>query len=153
TCGSCHEDFLQAYRKSRHSRLLKVGGQGQIGPNCVTCHGSLDARAPNVRSVRDTCQLCHNSVSGKHPEIPARAEMLLNDLNAIRGFRRYVSLRAKPEKMVEMLPVFDAGLEDLARLWHTFDLEGIDADTRKLLEFALAKQKEVRADRVGAEDR
>ncbi len=153
TCGGCHEDFLQAYRKSRHSKLLKTDGQGQIGPNCVTCHGSLDARAPNVRSVRDTCQLCHNSVSGKHPEIPGRAEILLNDLNAIRSFRRYVSLRAKPEKMVEMLPVFDAGLEDLARLWHTFDLEGIDADTRKLLEFALAKQKEVRADRVGAEDR
>ncbi len=153
TCGNCHEDFLQAYRKSRHFQLLKAGEKGLIGPNCVTCHGSLDARAPNVRSVRDTCQQCHNSVSGKYPEIPGQAEILLNDLNAIRGFRRYVSRRAKPEKVVELLPVFDAGIEDLARLWHGFDLEDIDADTRKLLEFALAKQQEVRAERVRAEDR
>ncbi len=153
TCGNCHQEFLDAYRKSRHFQLLKTDAKGQIGPNCVTCHGSLDARAPNVRSVRDTCQQCHNSVSDKHPEMPGRAEVLLNDLNAIRGFRRYVSRRAKPEKMVDLLPVFDSGLEGLARLWHTFDIKGIDTDTRELLEFALATQKEVRADRVRAEDR
>lgn len=148
TCGRCHDDFLQAYRKSRHSQLLKSRNQQAQGPNCVTCHGSLNAKILDIRNVRDTCQNCHNSVSENHPEIPDRAEHLLNDLNAIRGYQKFIDRRGTTDASRDALRLLDRDIQNLARRWHTFDLETIQADTSTLLAFAGQQRDRVRDLRI-----
>ena len=152
TCGRCHDELLTAYRSSSHFGHLERSQQGDLGPNCVTCHGSLKAAAPNVNTVRATCQTCHNSISANHPEIPIRAEALLNDLNALRGYRRFISLRAAPEVAPGILRVFDAGFADLARRWHTFDLDRIESESETLLAYAREKRDLVRKERTGQQN-
>ena len=144
TCGACHEELLASYRSSHHFRLVKARGESGPGPNCVTCHGSLNAAALNVRTVGATCHLCHSEESSNHPEVPARAEMLLNDFNTIRGFRLYVSKRGKGEARDLALSEIDAGLSTLSRHWHTFDLAAIESSTQSLLATAKEKYEAVR---------
>ena len=148
TCGRCHGDFLESYQHSSHSKMLRSRKQEAQGPNCVTCHGSLNAKILDIRNVRETCQQCHNSVSGNQPAIPDKAEHLLNDLNAIRGYQKYISRRANPEKALETTKVLETQLGNLALRWHTFDLEAIEADTSTLLAFAAKARDEVRKERM-----
>lgn len=152
TCGACHESLLSSYRTSRHFRLMKDNDQHERGPNCVTCHGSLNAAAPDVRTVAATCQLCHNADSANHPETPARAVALLNDLNTIRGFRLYVSRRGEGDTRDKALREIDAGLSDLARRWHTFDVDGIGESTKALLALSKSKFEAVRGARSKPSD-
>lgn len=144
TCGACHQEQLKAYQTSRHYQLMKTREQAERGPNCVTCHGSVSAAAPTVRTVAQTCAQCHNTATGNHPDTPARAEKLLNDYNAIRGFRLFVSRRGEGELRDQALRRLDAGLDDLTRHWHTFDLESIAVSTDKLLTLAKAQYNAVR---------
>jgi hypothetical protein len=123
---------------------METRQQTDRGPNCVTCHGSLNAQAPTVRTVADTCQACHNSDSENHPTMPVEAEKLLNEFNTIRGFRHYVDRRGEGELRANALTVLDSGLADLTRHWHTFDLESIATRTDELLALAKAKYEATR---------
>jgi hypothetical protein len=147
TCGACHEEELKSYQTSRHYQLMETRQQADRGPNCVTCHGSLNAQAPTVRTVAGTCQHCHNSESNNHPDMPVQAEKLLNDFNTVRGFRHYVDRRGEGELRATALSDLDSGLGDLTRHWHTFDLESISTQTDELLALAKAKYEAVRESR------
>jgi hypothetical protein len=153
TCGACHQDELKAYQTSRHYQLMGTRQQTDRGPNCVTCHGSLNVQAPNVRTVADTCQRCHNNDSENHPEIPVQAERLLNELNTIRGFQLYVSRRGEGELRARAMRELDIGVSALMHHWHTFDLESIADRTDKVLELSKAHFEAVReARRVSKPD-
>lgn len=141
TCGECHNDLLAAYRTSRHFSELIEKDQVKTGPNCVTCHGSLNSKKLTVNSVRDVCQNCHNEKTKNHPGIPVKAEMLLNDFNAIRGYERFIQKRADPEMAIEIRKIFNPKKVELAELWHSFDLEKIEKATANLLEFAKEKRE------------
>ncbi len=75
---------------------------------------------------------------------PAKAESLLNELNTIRGFRVYVSKRGEGELRDAALKELDAGLADLGRQWHTFDVGAIEAETHGLLALGKSKYEAVR---------
>lgn len=144
-CGKCHEDKYEHYIRSHHYEQLRKQGDEQKGPNCITCHGSLDATALDVTTVRDTCKKCHNEESGNAPEVSARAERLLNDLNSIRGYYHFIDVRADPETRERMENTLDPLLESLGNEWHTFDLDSVQLETRGLLGITKEKVEEVRS--------
>ncbi|MBF0352414.1 MAG: ammonia-forming cytochrome c nitrite reductase subunit c552 [SAR324 cluster bacterium] len=144
TCGTCHDDIYNGYRKSPHFENLTKKKDGHQGPNCVTCHGSLNVAALNVNTVKKTCVQCHNEKTKNNPEIPDKAENLLNQFLSIHRFYRYISLRGEPTDTKSFLTGIDGQLEDLSTTWHTFDLKNIATKTRTVLDSLSAKRDEVR---------
>lgn len=143
-CGECHDDILEGYLKSNHFKYLKDRKLEKQGPNCVTCHGSLNATALNVNTVKNTCQICHNSKTGNKPEIPEKAEWLLNKFLAIHRLFRYVSIKSDPVQNREYIEKLDLHIKELSEDWHRFDLADYEKKTRDLLDSLKLKRKEVR---------
>jgi nitrate/TMAO reductase-like tetraheme cytochrome c subunit len=144
TCGECHDDIYKGYRKSNHfAHLLKEKKEKQ-GPNCVTCHGSINATVLNVNTVTAACQRCHNEETQNHPELPATASDLLNRFLSINRYYRYIGIRGDPVDTQAFFAVMDERIRDLSVLWHTFDLPAIDKETRFVLGLLKAKRAEVR---------
>jgi len=147
TCGECHDSFLNAYKDSKHFAQLVDKGESDQGPNCVTCHGSLNSVKPVVNTVHDVCLQCHNIETKNNPDIPNKSVSLLNDLNAIRGYRRYISKRSDPLLSKPILHHIDTKIVSLAEHWHQFDLAIISKDTKKLLHFCRQEREKIRAKR------
>lgn len=147
-CGGCHEDLYKSYVTSKHYQHLDKKKQVEQGPNCVTCHGSVSAKALDVTSVRGTCENCHNQKTKNNPDIPLKAEGLLNDLNSIRAFSRYVAIRGTPAEVAEGKKVLLPKIDSLAVTWHTFDLKQIEPDTKVLLEYAKEKRTTIKTRRT-----
>jgi len=146
-CGECHEDNYNAYIKSKHFKHLVKESQDGQGPNCVTCHGSVSAKAPDVNTVREICVNCHNKKSDNHPDIPQKAEGLLNDLNTIRAFTRFIGIRGDSKDIDFSKNVLQPKVDTLAITWHTFDLKNIEPATSELLTQAKEKRNEMRLKR------
>jgi formate-dependent nitrite reductase cytochrome c552 subunit len=140
TCGSCHSDLYNAYTKSKHFKHLVKKQEEDQGPNCVTCHGSLNAKALNVNTVRNTCIKCHNAKTNNHPDIPLKAEGLLNDLNTIRAYNRFNSIRGDAATVAEAKKNLDPRVRSLAQTWHSFDLAKIEGEMAAVLKMAKEKR-------------
>jgi formate-dependent nitrite reductase cytochrome c552 subunit len=147
TCGRCHKDFLEGYRESSHFEHLVAEQQEEQGPNCVTCHGSINEETLNVNTVQEACARCHNEETDNHPEIPGDARLILNKFLSIDRFYRYVTVRADPEKTQEFFKDADARIYDLSVAWHTFELEEIREHTDSVLRFLREKRRELRKQR------
>jgi hypothetical protein len=147
TCGQCHESLYKAYSTSHHYDVLAKAKQVERGPNCVTCHGSVNATKLDVNTVRAVCQQCHNTKSKNHPEVPEAATHLLNDLYVIRAYAHYVRKRG-----ADGLDAADieSQIKNLGVSWHSFDLEKIRRDTSVSLEHARAKRQAVEQQRRDA---
>jgi hypothetical protein len=144
TCGQCHEDYLQAYRGSPHFEHLVAKEQEQQGPNCVTCHGSVNESILNVNTVQRTCLRCHNEESENNPDIPDRAKTVLNKFLSIHRFYRYITVRGDP---IETRPFFEsvgARVESLSVSWHSFDLSKVEEMTEEVLLTLKEKRNELR---------
>jgi nitrate/TMAO reductase-like tetraheme cytochrome c subunit len=144
TCGGCHGDIYEGFRQSNHFAHLRKKKQEKQGPNCVTCHGSINATVLNVNTVQEACQRCHNEETGNHPELPAKASELLDRFLSIHRYYRYIGIRGDPVDTQAFFAVMDQRLRDLSVLWHTFDLPTIDKETRFILDLLKAKRAEVR---------
>ncbi len=144
TCGECHDDIYEGFRKSNHFAHLLKKKQEKQGPNCVTCHGSINATVLNVSTVTTACQRCHNEETQNHPELPATASDLLNRFLSINRYYRYIGIRGDPVDTQAFFAVMDERIRDLSVLWHTFDLPTIDKETRFVLGLLKAKRAEVR---------
>jgi nitrate/TMAO reductase-like tetraheme cytochrome c subunit len=144
TCGGCHGDIYEGFRQSNHFAHLRKKKQEKQGPNCVTCHGSINATVLNVNTVQEACQRCHNEETGNHPELPAKASELLDRFLSIHRYYRYIGIRGDPVDTQAFFAVMDQRLRDLSVLWHTFDLPTIDKETRFVLDLLKAKRAEVR---------
>ena len=98
TCGQCHDEIYKHYTTSKHYEKLLAGERAgkPIGPNCVTCHGSVNTAVLNVGTVRDTCEKCHNRENDNHPDIPDRAEEKLNEFLSIHRYYRFITVRGDP---------------------------------------------------------
>lgn len=143
TCADCHDDIYTSYKKSAHfKKLTAVTPEGVPGPNCVTCHGSVNATTLNVNTVEEVCAACHNDVTGNHPEIPSRAKYILGRFLAIDRFYRYISLKGDPQQTKSFFSLVDPRREGLASEWHTFDLDHVENETRVLLD-ALKTERDV----------
>ncbi|MBF0280194.1 MAG: cytochrome c3 family protein [SAR324 cluster bacterium] len=144
TCGQCHDEIYEGYRKSPHFEHLVTQNQEKQGPNCVTCHSSINSVALNVNTVKKTCVQCHNKKTKNHPEIPEKAEWLLNKFLSIHRFYRYVSIRGEAEESKVFLQKIDAQIGELSIKWHTFDLDEIEQNTRTVLDLLKDQRNEIK---------
>jgi formate-dependent nitrite reductase cytochrome c552 subunit len=143
TCGHCHEEILHAYQTSAHAASIKDNAL-YLGPTCVTCHGSLNARRLNIDSVSETCASCHNDVSGLYPDLPRRAERALGRMLTVHQLYRYVSLKATPERFAVLAKKVDQEINALNTQWHTFDIDAIEATMDDLLVLLQEEKAEIR---------
>ncbi|MCB1043728.1 MAG: hypothetical protein KDC35_12360 [Acidobacteria bacterium] len=141
TCGHCHDDQLNAYVQSEHFQHLKKEEDEGRGPNCVTCHGSLNSRKLNVNTVARVCEQCHNSETDNHPQIPDQATALLNDFNTINGYRRFIMRRGEDERA--FVSILDKDLAALSIDWHLFDLDRIGMQTEKIMKTTKEKRSAI----------
>jgi len=148
TCATCHDDIYARYRESRHFRQLLAAKEEQRGPNCVTCHGSVNLQVLNVNNIAGTCQHCHNERTGNHPDIPARAEQVLSEFLSIHRFYRYIMLRGAKVEKQEILDQIERQTKALMIDWHTFDLVAIEKRTRQFVTYLKEKRLEIRESRA-----
>lgn len=144
TCGQCHDEIYDAFRKSHHFEHVVAKEQEEQGPTCVTCHGSINVDVLSVETVFESCARCHNEETDNHPENPEKARDILNKFLSIHRFYRYITARdaSGSEKFFSVL---EEHIDRLAVTWHTFDLEEIEKQTTLVLELLKAKRDEVRA--------
>jgi hypothetical protein len=148
TCGDCHDEIVEAYTQSKHYERLKQDEQGKRhGPNCVTCHRSMNTLTLDVTTVEEACARCHNTETEIDPEVPARARVALNKFLSIDRFHRYVAARLPPAESALFFREVDRRVTSLSVLWHTFDLKRVQAETTGVLDVMKAKRDEIRQQR------
>ena len=143
TCGECHDEIYDGFRKSSHFEHVVAKKQEDQGPTCVTCHGSINVSVLNVNSVEQTCSRCHNDESENHPDTPEKARSLLNRFLSIHRYYRYIAVRGDPVETREFFEAVDAAIRDLSVTWHTFDLSEIEEKTAAILDTVKQKRGEV----------
>ena len=144
TCGKCHNDIYEGYQQSQHFKHLIKRKQEEQGPSCVTCHGAMKIAALHVTTVQKVCPLCHNPETNLHPQVPDKAESLLNGFLAIHRFYRFVSIRGKTQETRLFLTEIDDLISSLSVDWHTFDLEKIEQKTKLILTLLKKKRDQIR---------
>ena len=143
TCGTCHEEIYEGFRKSGHFAHVVAKEQEAQGPTCVTCHGSINVAVLNVNTVEETCLRCHDEDSENHPETPEKARSLLNRFLSIHRYYRYITVRGDPAETEGFFDAVDAQIHALSVTWHTFDLDRIEEETEAVLESVRTKREEV----------
>ncbi len=118
-------------------------GKEQQGPNCVTCHGSVNTTVLNVNTVRETCAQCHNPETDNRPQVPDKAEEVLNHFLSIHRYYRFITKRADAEDAKAFFSLVDPMIERVSAEWHTFDIDRIDRLTEELVRTMKAKRKDV----------
>jgi nitrate/TMAO reductase-like tetraheme cytochrome c subunit len=144
TCGTCHDEISEGFRESDHFDHLVRKKQDKQGPSCVTCHGSLNVEVLNVNTVEEACARCHSEEKDNHPDIPEKAEVILNRFLSIHRYYRYISKRGDPAETQIFFKKIDADVQELSVLWHTFDLPKIEEKTAEVLDRLKAKRVELR---------
>lgn len=147
TCGGCHPKILGRFEKSRHYAQLEAAGRG---PNCVTCHGSLNTRIFASTMVERSCSKCHNARTGNRPEILVQAREILGRLSHADGYRKglrfYYRSIGRPEAMARV----DLAYSDIVQFWHEFDFQRLGPRSEELLAELKALYRSAQEDRGGA---
>lgn len=130
TCGSCHQQELDFFSKSRHYTQLVTTGRG---PNCVTCHGSMAIRVLSPGEMETTCSACHNAERRAPATAPVSARYLLVLLQQVDfGIRVTEALAAQaPQARLRdaagrELQRARATMRSARQSWHSFDLDRVE---------------------------
>jgi hypothetical protein len=137
TCGRCHQAQEQAYGGSKHAAVMQETG---MAPNCVTCHGSMDMDFVLTSMVENACRFCHNQQTQNHPEVPDRAEFILNQVNTIKGYKSFVFKYSDDEVLQERIR---SEYIELTRAWHAFDLDNVGPKATALLDRLRAEKARI----------
>jgi nitrate/TMAO reductase-like tetraheme cytochrome c subunit len=143
TCARCHKEIVSRFRLSQHYAHLKPNKDNEQGPNCVTCHGSVNTTVLNVNTVRRTCEQCHNEKTGNSPEIPDQAEAVLNNFLSISRYYRFIAVRSSPEDAKAFFTLVDPVVKRLNADWHTFEIDRIEKETKDLVEFLKVRRNDL----------
>jgi nitrate/TMAO reductase-like tetraheme cytochrome c subunit len=143
TCARCHKEIFSRFQLSEHYAHLKPNKDNEQGPNCVTCHGSVNTTVLNVNTVRKTCEQCHNEKTENSPEIPAQAETVLNNFLSINRYYRFIAVRSSSEDAKAFFTMVDPIIKKLAADWHTFDIDRIEKETQELVEFLKVRRNDL----------
>ena len=130
TCGGCHQPVLERFVKSRHYEMLESTGNG---PNCITCHGALNARVYSTTIVERACSNCHNAKTKNHPGIIAQAKEILSRLDHANGYRNGLKFYYKTIKKPEAMIPVDKAYTDTINYWHEFNFKKIGPRSQDLL--------------------
>ncbi len=134
TCAECHEQIMEGYKKSKHYKRLVSKKQETKGPNCVTCHGSVNAQVLAPQNVKQVCSQCHNKKTKNHPEITEEVTRLLGRILSADRYRRYVMKRGNAADIKHLVNDIDPKRAKLGQTWHTFDLEAVDKEAGAIIE-------------------
>lgn len=143
TCAVCHEQIFEKFKNSKHFKNLSEKEDKQ-GPNCVTCHGSVNTYVLNVNNIKNTCNQCHNEESGNNPDIPDRAEVALSNFLTIYRYYGYLVLKGTPRQTERVKEETGGLVKALNVNWHTFDLDAVEKDAEGLLAILSKQAAELR---------
>jgi formate-dependent nitrite reductase cytochrome c552 subunit len=143
TCGSCHKEEFNQFRKSLHFIRLETS---ESGPNCVTCHGARATRIVTPPEMANLCTICHNKRLGIRVEMPSLAHstlMLMNQtkvfVEVIDDYMGKVPAKGKVQDQATRLLQQSRNSLKLAKLrWHTFDLNAIEKSSTRAWDAALS---------------
>lgn len=130
SCGECHFEVYEYFIQSKHFQQLMNEDEG---PNCVTCHGSLNSATYFSSDVVKTCADCHNSQSQNHPEVIELAGRILHRMNVAGTYRKWTSLHYESEGKPQVMKNANSLYDEIARSWHQFDFEETDRESETLL--------------------
>jgi len=147
TCGKCHKNNAENYKKSKHYKILLEEGRSYATPTCVTCHGSINTSIPKSDSIAGICAHCHNTVTENHPENPEIASYLVERLSFIDSNFRYLISKGVLEKNPDFSKTINKELSELAQIWHTLELDRIEEKTLQIRTLMMKKRKELTQER------
>ncbi|MBI4404448.1 MAG: hypothetical protein HY537_09820 [Deltaproteobacteria bacterium] len=105
-------------------------GKG-VAPNCITCHGSLNARTYNTSVILETCTSCHNKKTKNHPEIVQHADRILSRLNMADGYRKWAALYYTSERQSGAVDKVNQLYKAIADSWHLFSFKNLDENSKQ----------------------
>ncbi len=144
TCGKCHEENAQNYKKSKHYRILtEKSGSSRLTPTCVTCHSSINTSIPKPEDIADICTSCHNPVTENHPEVPELAGYLIERLSFINYYTRYLISRGVMKEDPQFSKTINEEFSGLSQTWHTLELDRIEEKSLKIRTMLLQRRKEL----------
>lgn len=147
TCGKCHEENAENYKKSKHYKILTEKGRSHATPTCVTCHGSINTSIPKSDEIANICASCHNTVTENNPENPEIVRHLIKRLSFINYYSRVLISKGVLEESPQFSKTMDKEFSELARIWHTLELEKIEKKTRQIRAMLMKKRKELSQDK------
>ena len=128
-CGKCHKAIYKNFKTSKHYIALQ---KDMKGPNCVTCHGSMNTETYNANNIAKGCASCHNKGAKDLPEVSSQAENLLTRISIIRAYRKWVTINYKNDPTGTVKDI-NTRYRDMVLSWHQFDLTLMDEKTQTLL--------------------
>jgi hypothetical protein len=134
-CGRCHKEILKNFINSKHYKSLRsniVGRYKGVGPNCVTCHGSMNTGIYEAHNVAKGCEVCHNEETKNNPQTGRKAEDTLSHINFMRAYRQWIELYYEDKKPA-MVKEVNTLYKDMVLSWHQFNFERIDEKSKELL--------------------
>jgi cytochrome c553 len=144
TCGKCHEENANNYKKSKHYKMLtEKGDYSRLTPTCVTCHGSINTSIPKHDAIADICTSCHNPVTENHPEVPEFAGYLIERLSFINYYTRYLISKGVMEEDPQFSKTIKEEFSGLSQVWHTLELDRIEEKTRRIRAMLLERRKQL----------
>jgi hypothetical protein len=144
TCGKCHEENAENYKKSKHYRILTEKGPSHPTPTCVTCHGSINTSIPKHDDIANICASCHNAVTENNPENPEIASYLIERLSFINYYSRFLISTGVLEGNPQVSTTIDEEFSELSQIWHTLELDRIEEKTLQIRAMLMKKRKELR---------
>ncbi len=147
TCGGCHPNVLEAFKRSKHSQALVTAG---IGPTCTTCHTAMGSGILKAEEVAATCKACHKpgGVAKDSGQALYAARLLVEVTSTQRAIRLAEALVKYSEKCNVKIPGSNRLTEaralfgGAAESWHMFD----PSRTRESINNALKLVDEMRLD-------
>ena len=127
-CGACHYEILKIFEESNHYKALIEKGSG---PNCSTCHGSVNAEVYYTSVISRACEDCHNEYTKNRPDVVGEADKILHRINVARTLKKWISMRYgdEPATMEEIQSLY----RDIAESWHRFDFRALDQKSQDLI--------------------
>lgn len=141
TCGSCHVEVYNEFKKSWMFHNLELG---KLAPTCATCMGSHEVAVLDAITVTEKCSLCHNKIMGVRPEIPGEAKRLLILQEQVRGelLKAQKNIKTAKEMGKDVTKAEMAFQEAKSRMdksgaeWHKFMISGFEGEMSDALYYA-----------------
>lgn len=87
TCGKCHRDVVQSFKKSKHGQELEK--KNVSAPTCTNCHGEHDITSTLLSNdftklnLTDKCLSCHKDGKIPHKNFKGEEELITGYQNSV----------------------------------------------------------------------
>jgi len=151
TCGNCHRSEYLRFRKSLHYVYLEKSGRG---PNCVTCHGSMDTSVIVASEVKDFCKTCHNQMMNLPLYVPEEAfdtlvfiEQAKVVMTWAKEFMKLTEKAGKNQANIEKAKIAlrkaEGNIDIIKKAWHSFELQNIKKMAKEAFDLSVRAKEEM----------